>query len=86
MGFLFLENTMPVIRMTTALADRIEHELDRGAAEIRRGLARCRNALTTALTAPGLLRNDDERAEIKTLLDGVESFEARIQLHMEEPS
>ena len=75
---------MSVIHMTAGLrpvATRIERQLELATEEIHSGLARYRNALHTALTVPGLLRTDEERAEFRTLLDGVEAFQARIQLH-----
>ena len=73
---------MSVIDTATSLADRIERELDRATDELHTGLARYRRALRLALAVPGLLRTDEERAEFRLLLAGVEAFQARIQLHM----
>ena len=76
---------MSVICMTAGRRSaeaRIERELELATEEIHSGLARYRNALKTALTVPGLLRTDEERAEFQALLAGVEAFQARIQLHM----
>ena len=76
---------MSVIYMTAGLRPveaRVERELELATEEIHSGLARYRSALNTALTAPGLLRTDEERAEFRLLLDGVEAFQAGIQLHM----
>ena len=76
---------MSVICMTAGRRSaeaRIERELELATEEIHSGLARYRRALNTALTVPGLLRTDEERAEFRTLLNGVEAFQARIQLHM----
>ena len=76
---------MSVIHMTAGLRPveaRIEHELELATEEIHSGLARYRGALNTALTVPGLLRTDEERAEFRLLIDGIEAFQARIQLHM----
>ena len=76
---------MSVIHMTAGLRPveaRIELELELATEEIHSGLARYRGALKTALAVPGLLRTNEERAEFRLLLDGVEAFQARIQLHM----
>ena len=76
---------MSVIHMTAGLRPveaRVELELELATEEIHSGLARYRNALKTALAVPGLLRTDEERAEFRLLIDGIEAFQARIQLHM----
>ena len=75
---------MSVIRMTAGrrpVEARIERELELATEEIHSGLAHYRSALNTALAVPGLLSTDEERAEFRTLLNGVEAFQARIQLH-----
>lgn len=78
-----------VVTVTTELAfieARIERDLDLATQEIHSGLARYRSALNSALTHPGLLRNDEERAEFQRLLAGIEALQARIQLCMGGPT